>query len=73
MTKMLVRRVHAVARGQKGLDEETYQLRLQAVGVASSKDFTKAQYVEFMKGLARLPDVLRRRVGAAIMARGKAA
>ena len=67
MTKMLVRHVHIVARVQKGLDEETYKLRLRAVGAESSKNFTRVQYVEFMKGLAKLPDMPRRRPGAVRM------
>ena len=57
MTKALVQRVHAVARGRKGLDEETYRLRVRAVGAETSKRFTREQYREFMRGLAKLPDV----------------
>lgn len=64
MSAALVRQVHAVARQQKGLDEETYRLRLSAVGVESCKEFTRKQYQVFMAALSRLPDALvdRRRV-----------
>lgn len=56
MTRERITRVHAVARGQKGLDEETYRLRLRAVGVESSKQLTQAQFRDLMQGLAKLPD-----------------
>ena len=56
MSAALVRQVHSVARRQKGLDEETYRLRLSAVGVESCKEFTRRQYQVFMGALARLPD-----------------
>lgn len=64
MSAGLVRQVHTIARKQKGLDEETYRMRLGAVGVVSCKDFTKQQYRVFMGALARLPDarVIRRAV-----------
>jgi hypothetical protein len=64
MTKALVQRVHIVARAQKGLDEETYRLRLQSVGVESSKRFTREQYHRFMRELAKLPDVRPRAIRA---------
>lgn len=56
MTRERIARVHAVARGQKGLDEETYRLRLLAVGVESSKQLTRPQFLALMQGLAKLPD-----------------
>jgi len=56
MTKLLIRRVHAVALGLKGLTEEAYRLRLQAVGAETCKDFTRMQYTVFMRALAKLPD-----------------
>jgi len=59
MTKLLIRRVHAIV-AKKGLDEEIYRLRLGAVGVESSKDFTREQYHAFMRALAMLPDAPRR-------------
>lgn len=58
MSSAMVRQVHAVARRQKGLDEETYRLRLSAVGVESCKDFTQLQFRTFMAALARLPDMV---------------
>lgn len=61
MTKSLIQRVHAIARGSKGLDEEAYRMRLRAVGVESCKQLTREQYREFMRGLAKLPDVKRAR------------
>lgn len=61
MSSLLVRQVHAVARRQKGLDEETYRLRLGAVGVESCKQFTRLQYKGFMHELAKLPDAFPQR------------
>ena len=56
MSAAMVRQVHAIVRRQKGLDDETYRLRLSAVGVESCKEFTRRQYQVFMDALARLPD-----------------
>lgn len=56
MTPDLLRLVHATA-ARKGLDDETYRLRLGAVGVESSKQFNRAAFKAFMSGLAALPDV----------------
>jgi hypothetical protein len=61
MTKSLIQRVHAIARGSKGLDEEAYRLRLRAVGVESCKQLSREQYHVFMRDLAKLPDVKRAR------------
>lgn len=55
MTKAKLQAVHALAR-QKGLDDELYRLRLQAVGVDSSKKLRRKQFDEFMTGLKALPD-----------------
>lgn len=55
MTNDLLRMVHATV-ARKGLDEETYRLRLQAVGVASSKEFDRTTFQRFMSELAKLPD-----------------
>lgn len=55
MSPDLVRRVHAT-KAQKGLDEETYRLRLAAVGVESCKQLSRQQFGVFMAGLAALPD-----------------
>lgn len=58
MTKDKIRLVHALAR-QKGLDREEYEMRLQAYGVASCKDFKRAGFDRFIKDLKTLPDVRR--------------
>jgi hypothetical protein len=51
-----IRAVHVLALSIKGLDEETYRLRLSAVGVDTCKDLSRAQFAEFMRGLRALPD-----------------
>jgi hypothetical protein len=56
MTGERVRLVHVIARSRKGLDEENYRLRLAAVGVASSKLLSRAQFHQFLNGLRTLPD-----------------
>lgn len=56
MTKPLLRMVHVQA-ARKGLDDETYRLRLRAAGVESSKEFTREQFKSFMAELSKLPDV----------------
>lgn len=55
MTPDLLRMVHTTV-SQKGLDDETYRLRLGAVGVASSKQFDRTTFSRFMAELAKLPD-----------------
>lgn len=55
MTKDRLKLVHALAR-QKGLDDETYRLRLGAVGVGSAKELKRDTFQTFMDGLKRLPD-----------------
>ena len=55
MTTDMLRLVH-VEVANKGLDEETYRLRLGAVGVSSSKDFDRGTFKRFMSELAKLPD-----------------
>jgi len=54
-----VKLCHVLAH-KKGLDDETYRLRLNAVGVKSSKQMTKAQYLEFVKNINTLPDMPRK-------------
>jgi len=56
MTAEHVRFVHVLARSRKGLGEEDYRLRLQAVGVTSSKLLGRETFDEFVRGLASLPD-----------------
>ena len=55
MTKDKIALIHALAR-DKGLDEEMYRLRLQAVGVESSKEMKRKHFDDFVKGVKRLPD-----------------
>lgn len=55
MTTDMLRLVH-VEVANKGLDEDTYRLRLGAVGVTSSKDFDRPTFKRFMSELAKLPD-----------------
>lgn len=50
-----VKLVHVV-KARKGLDEETYRLRLQAVGVASCKDLGREAFRTFIRELGKLPD-----------------
>lgn len=60
MTPERIRAVHVLAMTTKGLDEETYRLRLGAVGVESCKQFTREQYHTFMGALRDLPDAAHR-------------
>jgi hypothetical protein len=55
-----IRSVHVLAMGTKGLDEETYRLRLEAVGVTTSKDLDRAQFTALVQGLRALPDAPRK-------------
>lgn len=56
MTPNLCAQVH-ILKQRKGLDRELYELNLQAVGVASSKDMNEKQFNEFKWRMRRLPDV----------------
>lgn len=56
MTPERVRLVHVIARSRKGLCDEDYRARLRAVGVATSRDLSRAQFHAFLDGLTRLPD-----------------
>jgi len=56
MTRERIRHVHALAYARKGLDRETYRLRLSAVGVESSIYLGRDQYERLVEGLMRLPD-----------------
>lgn len=56
MTRERIVHVHALAYGRKGLDEDTYRLRLRAVGVASSLELSRAQFERLVQGLLALPD-----------------
>jgi hypothetical protein len=59
MTPQRVRAVHIVARVRKGLDEDTYRMRLATLGVETSKQFSREQFRSFMAGLRSLPDAPR--------------
>ena len=50
-----IRLVHVLA-ARKGLDDETYRLRLGAVGVASCKQLSRRAFRVFLDGLVSLPD-----------------
>ena len=56
LTPARIRGLRALAHGRKGLDEETYHLRLSAIGVTSTKDLTRELYNRFRTGLLALPD-----------------
>lgn len=56
MTADRVKYVHALAMGRKGLDDDTYRLRLSSVGVESSLQLNRVQYLSLIQGLAKLPD-----------------
>jgi len=51
-----IRLCHVLAK-RKGLDDEVYRWRLNALGVESCKDLKKSQFFEFVKGLNSLPDL----------------
>lgn len=55
MDKEKIRLVH-VLKARKGLDDETYRLRLGAVGVQSCKDLGRDAFRKFLSGMAALPD-----------------
>lgn len=55
MSKDRIRLVHCLAT-RKGLDRDTYKLRLQQVGCESSKTMTRSQFTAYVRGLQRLPD-----------------
>lgn len=65
MNRQRVRAVHIVARVRKGLDEETYRMRLATLGVETCKQFSREQFRQFMAGLRGLPDVPQQRRGRA--------
>ena len=72
MSPDLIKRVHML-KAQKGLDDETYRLRLIAVGVDSCKKLSRQSFGTFMAGLSALPDrpgYVARTSSTARMARG---
>lgn len=56
MTPERIRRVRVLAHARKGLDHDTYRLRVGAVGGDSTKTLTRAQYLQLLLGLRALPD-----------------
>lgn len=56
LTAARIRSLRALAHSRKGLDDETYHLRLQAVGVTSTTDLTRELYYRVLAGLRALPD-----------------
>lgn len=63
MDKQRIKYVHVLAR-QKGLDDETYRLRLQSVGVKTCKALKRDNYFKFVAGMKKLPDAPRAGHGA---------
>lgn len=55
MTPERIRLVH-ILKARKGLDDETYRLRLGAVGVDTCKALGRGAFRIFLQGLAALPD-----------------
>lgn len=56
MTAERIRRVRVLAHAQKGLDHDTYRLRVGAVGGDSTKTLTRDQYLRLLQGLRALPN-----------------
>lgn len=52
----MVKAIRAYAHGRKGLDEETYRMHLQAVGVDSTLQLTRAKRQQLIERLRKLPD-----------------
>ncbi len=59
MTRDRVQMIHVLARSRKGLTEESYRLRLAAVGVDTSLKLSRAQFQQLLLGLRALPDAPR--------------
>lgn len=55
MTAENIRLVH-VLKARKGLDDETYRLRLGVEGVTTCKALTRGGFRRFIAALAQLPD-----------------
>lgn len=65
MTRERIRAVHVLARSRKGLDEETYRMKLQAVSVKSSLELNRQQFHRLMRALRELPDAPPKKAKAA--------
>lgn len=55
MTTNLTKALRRFAHGEKGLDQPTYRLHLQAVGAASTLDLTREQHQQLLGRLRALP------------------
>jgi len=55
MDNIKIKYVHVLAK-KKGLDDELYRLRLNALGVNSCKDLKADTYFKFINGLRALPN-----------------
>lgn len=56
MTTNLTKALRRFAHGDKGLDEPTYRLHLQAVGATSTLDLTREQHQQLLARLRALPN-----------------
>lgn len=65
MTTGRVKAIRRYAHGRKGLTEDDYRLRLNAVGAKSTLELTEHQFNTVMAGLRTLRDVPRPRQGRA--------
>lgn len=55
MDRAKIQLVH-VLKARKGLDDETYYLRLGALGATSCKQLSRSDFRRFLAGLVALPD-----------------
>lgn len=60
MDRERIKALRRYAHGRKGLDLDTYTLKLQAVGATSTTALTRTQYDQLLAALHRLPDRQRR-------------
>lgn len=56
LTNALIRHCKVVGLVRKGLTPEEYKLNLQAIGLTSTLQLTRASFDAFLKRLASLPD-----------------
>lgn len=56
MTKNRVIALRSYAHGRKGVDQATYKLMLQAVGVTSTLQLTRDSHNALLRSLGKLPD-----------------
>ena len=65
MSTARIKALRKYVHGRKGLDEATYRLHLQAVGVTSTLDLTRTSHNALLKRLGALPDKPQRKPAAA--------